>query len=1014
MTKSKCSRRFAKLSSQLPDIEKHITNHDINVVPLPVNEKAPKIPKWQERTYSLTDSLTYENSKGKKITQASLKKHKGNYGIIIGYNNSKNGYSIACIDIDGYTLETEDKDKQAEIKSKTQKLIYEALKDLPNTLQVKTQSGGYHIYCWTKQTEPKHHKTSKSLYFPEDFQIKELAGKCLEESIEIFTEENRRQTVLPSSKIKDKETGETRNYTVISDLNKFADMEIAEDINQTVIDHLTKKQYTYKEDTKTSQCKSYKQWEEQLFEDLENRPKKKAPTKKKEKKLKKCKSSTENELLRLKDSEIEELVQILCPIYKKLDGIKHTATLYLGGYFSYHITKHSARRIANGINKEIGDIFEDSSEFKKTILKNYEPTHEREKGGLPKLCELIHKKDPDYNITEFADKLQSICNNSFTKKEVGEITINDTQVPIFVYEDEKSKWLNYKGILEGTDLILNLNTYFAEFKTSETESVIDYFQFELKYGKYFELSGKKQEEIKENLILENLQLPKDFFKDIGKSIINLDDEVRSPKQHSRTEDLKILLHKRKKENYARKELGNYLYEHGTVLRRGVNTPYILNPDTKGYDSVETDDIIDFLYATGDFILNTIHSEDITKALGYISERIKPSYDIVKFTNCLYDIKNFRIIEEPKNPILTLTEVQYAYNPEAKGELIVDFLKTSLKQKDDTPKELEERIIGVYEMIGYLLTSGNKRSAWFIITGIGGAGKGVFTRLIISLFGSDKVGDLKLQELTPDNKFATAHLLNKIINIVRDSPKKPIEDTGMLKSITGYDDIGIEPKGKDKYILPKEEVPDMITVCNNIPKFREGFDESILQRAIIFEFLTKFRNTEKQNPNLEEDILSNPQEMEYLIYQSVQAYKDMIENNRDFKARITEEKTMELLSKHTDPIGYILPLLLKNNPYAEGDGEDVIRTNELNKLILFVSKELGLNITELDKDGKINSKTLIAKIRHEFNFDKEYSTKYYKSKYENGRFNKTERIYPDLCKTPEYDVYLKEMLETEEE
>ena len=167
---------------------------------------------------------------------------------------------------------------------------------------------------------------------------------------------------------------------------------------------------------------------------------------------------------------------------------------------------------------------------------------------------------------------------------------------------------------------------------------------------------------------------------------------------------------------------------------------------------------------------------------------------------------------------------------------------------------------------------------------------------------------------------------KQINIVRDSPKKPIEDSGMLKAITGYDDIGIEHKGKDKYILPKAEVPDMVTVCNNIPRFKEGFDESLLQRAIIFEFLNKFRNTENQNEKLEEEILSNEEEMEFLIYKSIQAYKDMVENNRDFKARVTEDKTMELLGKHTDPITYILPKLVKYNKNAEEDGEDYIITS----------------------------------------------------------------------------------------
>lgn len=371
------------------------------------------------------------------------------------------------------------------------------------------------------------------------------------------------------------------------------------------------------------------------------------------------------------------------------------------------------------------------------------------------------------------------------------------------------------------------------------------------------------------------------------------------------------------------------------------------------------------------------------------------------------------METPEEPILTLTEVQYNYNPKAKGKLIVEFLESSLKQKDDTPEETQERVQAVYEMIGYLLTSGNKKNAWFIITGIGGAGKGVLTRLIISIFGAEKVGDLKLQELTPENKFATAHLESKQINIVRDSPKKPIEDTGMLKAITGYDDIGIEPKGKDKYILPKEEVPDMITVCNNIPRFKEGFDESILQRAIIFEFLNQFRGTENQNENLEDEIQSNSEEMEYLLYQSVKAYREMIENKRDFKARITEAETMELLGKHTDPVGYILPKLVRYNKRAEDDREDPIIATELNKLILFVSKKFGLNITGLNKDGLIKPYSLLGKIRYEFNLPKDYTTK--QKNYQNPENNynwETIRVYPDLCKTPEYDEYLMEMEEAE--
>ena len=120
------------------------------------------------------------------------------------------------------------------------------------------------------------------------------------------------------------------------------------------------------------------------------------------------------------------------------------------------------------------------------------------------------------------------------------------------------------------------------------------------------------------------------------------------------------------------------------------------------------------------------------------------------------------------------------------------------------------------MIGYILTSGNPLNAFFILSGIGGAGKGLARNLITAIFGTNKVGGLPLQELTPDNRFATAHLENKQVNIVSDSPTKPIEDTGMLKSITGYDDVPAEPKGKDKYMIPKEFV-----VRDELPKTLVG-------------------------------------------------------------------------------------------------------------------------------------------------------------------------------------------------
>lgn len=978
------SKNYINLCNSITDLEDHIRNNEIKVIPLPKNSKAPIIPEWNTREYSLTESFTYQTKKGKEVTQVGLQYHTGNYGILIGYNNQQLGYSIAVIDIDGYTLNTDDKDEKAQIKKETQKLIYEALKDIPNSLQVKTQSGGYHIYLWTKKTIKSTSVTSHSLYFPENFKIPELAGKCLDNSIEIFTNEERKQTVLPSSTIYNKATKEIREYRVISTVNKFSDIDITDDINQLVIDTLTSKGYTYRKPS---------------TENHSTQPKRKLG--------KKSSSNNTGNLRKLGKDDIKTVVQLVTPIFKETEGAKHTTALYLGGYFSYHITKASAGKICNGIVKEIGNIFNDSQAFKTTVLQNYDKK-ETDKAGLPKLCNHILSHNSTFNVSKFSDKLNQICNQSFKKELVGDLFINENQVPIYLYEDEYNKWLRYPELFTGIDMELNPTKLLGTFKDSKTDKEIITFKF--KYtNKFFEIPKKEIESINYFLgnVVKDLKLPKFFTETIRVSLNILVPYATNPKELSKAVELKELFKTRNRESYARKELGNYLHEKGTILRRGLNTPYIVNKNN-GYDSVKTDDIIDFLYKTGDFEINTIHTDDITKALGFISERVTPEYNIVKFQNCLYDMENFTVIDNPEKPILTLTEVQHNYNPQAKGKLIVEFLETSLKQADDDDEKVQERVQGFYEMIGYLLTSGNPLNAWFILTGKAGAGKGTTANIITNIFGNDKIGHLQLQELTPNNNFATSHLVSKQVNIITDSPTKPIEDKGLLKSITGYDDIQIEFKGKDKETLPKEEVPDMVTVCNNIPRFKDGFDDTIVQRAIIFHYPNQFRGTDSQNKTLLKDILNTPQEMEYLLFQGITAYKDMVINGRDFKARISEAKTMELLGKHTDPIAYILQKVIKYNENSEKDGEEPIIRDELNKLIVFIANKEGINLPNL-KNNLIKPQTLINAVRREFGLDKDYKIKPLTTTY-NPQTQKYdyERGFPDFCKTPEYDEYLNEM------
>ncbi len=502
---------------------------------------------------------------------------------------------------------------------------------------------------------------------------------------------------------------------------------------------------------------------------------------------------------------------------------------------------------------------------------------------------------------------------------------------------------------------------------------------------------------------ENVTVPKQFGNKLRQYVKNNGTFISEKKNLSAEQRLfKIFYNSAVPVREKRQKLGHYLKENGLILRRNINNPYLLDKNTNGYNSVNIDDIVEKLDNEIFNNLDLVHSKDVEDAIGFIGVRKKPIYNIVKFNNCLYDMVNFKVISANDEPVFTLIEVAHNFNPQAKGEKIQYFLETSLKKPNDE-SDIDVLKKGFLEMIGYILTSGNPLNAFFILSGIGGAGKGLARNLITAIFGTNKVGGLPLQELTPDNRFATAHLENKQVNIVSDSPTKPIEDTGMLKAITGYDDIPVEPKGKDKYMIPKEEVPDMILVCNNFPKFKKEIEEAVIQRIVLFEFLNQFRGTDKMNPKLLEEILNNPDEMEWLLYNGIKAYEEMITEGKDFTARVDIEKTRELLNKHTNPISFILPRLVKNS-VEDTSSEDPIVATELNQLIQYVAKKEGLSISNIDAKGRIKAKDLISEIRNLFEFDNEWTSKLASVK----GYDNSVTIYPDIYKTEDYDSLLEEM------
>lgn len=608
-------------------------------------------------------------------------------------------------------------------------------------------------------------------------------------------------------------------------------------------------------------------------------------------------------------------------------------------------------------------------------------------------------------------------NNSYTSVKI-DISENPNDVESsFTYNQDNNKISNNSEI-DGSLKIMMVHLEFLGLNNKEQINTIHKMFYELAEIKYYSESDDTN---------ETFDRIKRFNEITDEKLITLIEtislEIERNKKESIINELYNAFKYKEGIKKAQRDLGNYLNtKYGIILRINSHELYKLDAINKGYNSTSIDEIITLLPEIfGE--KNLFKTTDIESAVDHISDRLTPEYNIVKFSNGLYSMKQHQLIE-PNKPVFTLIESPYAYNPDAKPKNIIDYLESTFKR--ESKEKTENKIKGVLQVIGYLFTSGNIYNTLIFLVGIGGSGKGTLATIIAEIFKGNTT-QLDFSKIEKDSH-ATSILIGKHLNIVRETRTEIVEDNTTYKILSGNDSIDVNPKNKPPYELPAEEVPKSLMNANNLPNFRNP-DVSILQRFVLIEFKNIFRNTSDDVRNLAELITNSSDDMEWLIYNSLQEFKKMVESNEDFILRLNEKETLKLLHKHSKPLNYLIrKLILKHDAEAyETDIEimndnDTVNSNgatkfvtpyivadELKELIVYLSEKEGVQIP-LDKTGKVNGKKILNTIRDEFDlFDYHPTDSSKKYTTINKRINgKQQRIYPELIKTEEYDILLKEM------
>jgi len=258
------------------------------------------------------------------------------------------------------------------------------------------------------------------------------------------------------------------------------------------------------------------------------------------------------------------------------------------------------------------------------------------------------------------------------------------------------------------------------------------------------------------------------------------------------------------------------------------------------------------------------------------EEINADDNIINCKNCMLVVTENnelkKISHDPKIIRTTQINAKLKEAKEVKIDKFQEFLNDVFEEKD---------IDTVQEMFGYCLTSTIKAQKFFLLTGEAGCGKSVVLNIIQYLLGEENVSNVRLQDLA--DRFKTACLIGKSANIFADiDSKTPLEDSSILKALTGEDRITVEKKGKDPQEFKNKA--KCLFSCNGLPRINDT-SNGVYRRLILLQ-CKEPKSEDKRNPNLLNELI---EEMDGIFRWALAGLKRLIKNDYKFTISETSKK-----------------------------------------------------------------------------------------------------------------------------
>lgn len=263
--------------------------------------------------------------------------------------------------------------------------------------------------------------------------------------------------------------------------------------------------------------------------------------------------------------------------------------------------------------------------------------------------------------------------------------------------------------------------------------------------------------------------------------------------------------------------------------------------------------------------------------------LDPVTQYINLRNGLLDWETGELL--PHDPeVMSTVQLHASWDPEAQCPEFDKFLTSVV------PADVVDL---AWELIGYMMFSGNPLHKAVMLTGTGRNGKGTFIRVLQALLGRENITAVTLQALATE-RFAPASLFGKLANIAGDIDGNYIENTAKFKGITGEDAITAEFKNKNSFEFTPYAVP--LFSANKIPGSADA-TTGYLSRWVVIPFPNDF--TGREDRTLSER-LTTPQEIDGIAAKAIPALQRLMARG-NFAETASSKAAMDDFMRKVDQV-----------------------------------------------------------------------------------------------------------------